>query len=818
MKILHVCKYFYPRITGVTAHVGNLAKQQQAAGHAVAVASWAQDTGVREDQAVAVLRACPGDGRSLVGLMREFRPDLIHAHSIWETTRHAVAAARQIGCPYVITTHGTWHFLGYTGALDRWRDWLRQEIWQRRILWPRVLRGAGAVIALNALEEVEGLQAGVRPQRLRRIPNAVDPDQFRPGDRQSARQGLGWPDAFTVLFVGAMQAQKGIFTLIEAVAALESDRRPRLVFCGEGPDLESAEAIVAKTGIAATTQFLGRMSRERMPALYQAADVVALPSRQEPFATVLLEAMACARPCVGTNDGGTPEIIDDGRTGCLVAPGDSRVLSEMLAGLGRAPDAARAMGRAGRQKVEERFSWPLVAVQVEAAYRQALLALCLLALLLASCPALAASPVPQALMALEPSGQSQTLNPVWDGRAISLALARGETSGFQLLLTPEEGECLDDASLVLEASEGLTIRLYRVWDIWGVPEVAVPMEQGQPRHFPVLGGTAGQTDGRPWRAVVEVAASRQAPPRVRSGSVVLRWPGGERNFPLKLVVYPFALPRRPSLLVEMNSYGDCLRLLPATSDTLLNVHRLFRHFRTTFTLVPYRQDGTLLLDCLAPSARGAKWDFTAFDAAWAGLFDGSAFADGQPVSHWILPLHTDWPCSFAAPGARECNIAGRELLAAHILEKGWQATRFQEFHNENPEHGSVAPWRLDEPASERDLEGHTLFLDYRRAACREWGDACPLAYRLDISRWQPLAAGIKRLGTGVTDWSVSADPAFLDAGAVRFFRGLGAKVLLAYGELPGFMTDGQATPWTDFSRPAGRVFPAWGRRLRPVAG
>lgn len=799
MKILHVCKYFYPRITGVTTHVGNLVRQQRLAGHKVAVATWGQEPADAADGESTVLRASPRDAPGLVGMMRQYGPDLIHAHSIWETTDLAVAAARAIGCPYVVTTHGTWHFLGYTGAMDRLWDRWRLGIWRRRMVWPRILRGAGTVVALNALEEAEGLRAGVEPGRLRRIPNAVDPGEFVPGDAAIARRALGWPEAFTVLFVGAVQAQKGIFTLLEAVAALEPAKRPRLVVCGEGPDLEAARDMTASRRLGATTAFLGRVGRVHMPELYRAADVMALPSRQEPFATALLEAMACAKPCLGCDDGGTPEIIDHGRTGRLVAPGNSRALAEALAAFGDDPESARDMGRAGRRKVEERFAWPLVAGRIEAAYKTALAAFCLLLMLLACRPALAGRAAALPLLALEPLDMAWTAAPVGDVESIHLTLARGETTGFQMVLWPEAGERPDDVSLVVDAPGGLDVRVYRLWDIWGVPEVAVPMDQGRPKPFPKLGEAAGQGNDRPWRAVVEVSAPPQVGPGVRSGRVSLRWPGGSREYTLELTVLPFALPRRPTMLVEMNSYGDCLRLLPSAPETLRDLHRLFRHFRTTFTLVPYRQDGALLLDCLAPALGDAAVDFTAFDAAWSGLFDGSAFTDGVPLSHWILPLHVGWPAALGTPEAPGRNAAVRRSLAAHLREKGWRETRFQEFHNENPEHGSPSAWRLDEPASRRDLEGHALFLGYRRAACREEVDGgCPLAYRMDISRWRPLAPEIQMMLAEVTDWSVSADPAFLDKDAVGFFREMGASWLVAYGELPGFVAEGRPTPRVAF--------------------
>ena len=279
--------------------------------------------------------------------------------------------------------------------------------------------------------------------------------------------------------------------------------------------------------------------------------------------------------------------------------------------------------------------------------------------------------------------------------------------------------------------------------------------------------------------------------------------------PIQVAVAPFALPDRPGFTLEMNSYGDYLRLLPADAETYRSIHRLFRHFRCTFTLVPYRQDGSALLDFLAPvpAADGAA-DFTAFDAALAGLFDGTAFADRQALSHFILPLRADWPCAQGTDEHRYAsgNVAMRQALARHITAMGWASTRFQEFHNENPEHGAKTPWRLDEPASTRDLAGHERFLGYQDQARAGWSGNSPLLYRIDISRWKPLRLGLQRMTGRVTDWSVSADPRFCDLEAIRFFRSLGGQWLVAYGELDGFQNQGQSTPWTVFPVRLARFF------------
>ncbi len=812
MRILHVCKHFYPRVTGVTAYVDNLGRRQQAAGHEVAAASWQTQEPSRGDEPLPTLRAAPGDGPGLVRLMREFRPDVIHAHSIWETTSLAAAAARELDRPYVLTTHGTWHFLPMTDLYDRWLERLRLGIWRRRVIWPRLLRRAGGVIALNAMEEAEARQAKVAPGRLWRIPNAVDPDVFRPGDSRAAKAALGWPDVPTVLFVGAIQAQKGVFTLLEAAARLDPQTRPRIVLCGEGPDMNKAREAARPLGEGAV--FLGRAARETMPGLYQAADATALPSREEPFATVFLEAMAAGRPCIGTNDGGTPEIIEHGHTGLLIPPGDSHALALAIDDLTRHPEKAAAMGRAGRQRVEALFPWSLVAGRIEAVYKHALAAALLLLVLCQS--ALAARVLPlDILTMIDPrTGQEASsssgktpgeTNPVWDGKAIGLAAARGETVAFQLVFFLEPGERLRNVLIRVELPGGVGWQAYRAWPIWDTPEVAVPLTGDRPAcdipGRPPDGAGAAPGPYRAWTTVVELAVPREQPAGRLQGQVRLDWDDQTLALPLALSVLPLRLPPRPAFDLEMNSYGDYLRLLPGDVETFLGIHRLMRRFRGVFTLVPYRQSGQPVLDFLAPTldSRGEP-DFTVFDAALGGLLDGDALPDGQPLTHWILPFQADWPAPFAPDnpeyGAR--NVRVRQAVARHIRDRGWLATRFQEFHNENPENGAQTPWRLDEPVTAGDMTGHDLYLGYKAMACADFGPDCPLRYRIDISSWRPLRHRLLDLAGKTTDWSVSADPRFLDRDAVRFFRALGGEWVVAYGELPGFQTRGQATPWMRF--------------------
>uniref|UniRef100_I2Q321 Glycosyltransferase n=1 Tax=Desulfovibrio sp. U5L TaxID=596152 RepID=I2Q321_9BACT len=813
MRILHVCKHFYPRVTGVTAHVEHLSREQARAGHTVAVATWGEAAGEETRPGLCVLRARPGDREGLMRLMADFEPDVLHAHSVWDVSHAAARTARRLGRPYVVTAHGTWHLLAGTLAASPWRERLRWGLWQRRVLWPRLLRGAGTVIALNAEEEADALAADVPAGRLVRIPNAVDTDVFFPGEA-----GGGGEDTFPVLFVGAMEANKGILDVVAAAGLLrKSLPRARWLLCGDGPDLPRARRAAVEAGVGEVAHFLGRVDRSDMPALYRRARLVVAPSRAEAFSTALLEAMATGLPCVGSRVGGTPEIIDHGGTGLLIPPADARALADAVRWLAEHPREAGAMGRAGREKAGRCFAWPLVAGRIERAYRLALAVFlaCLLGLAWLGRPAEAARIFPADILAMVDPRTGQAVagedarwreaSAVWDGRTVRVAAARGEATAFQLILVPDPGERLENIRIAVDLPGDVSFRSYRAWHIWDVPEVAVPLgPHGAPFAIPAACPAERQaTSGyAAFATVVELAVPRTAAAGAATGEVRVAWNGGGVALPLVLTVLPLDLPLRPAFSLEMNSYGDYQKRLPAGPETFLRIHRLFRRFRATFTLVPYRHDGSPVEDFLVPplSADGRP-DFVAFDTVLSGLFDGTAFDDGEPVDHFVLPLATGWPAAWGTDRAAYArrNIGLRLALARHIRERGWCSTRFQEFHNENPEHGARVPWRLDEPVTALDMAGHDLFAGFNQTAGRVLAGPSPLRYRIDISAWQPLRARLRRLaGRQVTDWSVSAEPAYLDREAVAFFRGLGAQWLVAYGELPGFAAGGRTTPWWRF--------------------
>ena len=186
--------------------------------------------------------------------------------------------------------------------------------------------------------------------RVRTVPNGVCLQTFQPrSDGTRIRANLGLPTCGAVVLAsGRLHETKGLDVLIDACA----DRRDLfLVVVGDGPERERLVRRAAPLG--ARAHFLGK--RDDVARIMAAADIVAVPSRAEPFGRVAIEAMACGRPVVASRVGGLLEIVVDGETGLLVPPGDAKTLSCAIATLLSDPQRARRMGAAGRLRAEARF-------------------------------------------------------------------------------------------------------------------------------------------------------------------------------------------------------------------------------------------------------------------------------------------------------------------------------------------------------------------------------------------------------------------------------------------------------------------------------
>jgi len=374
MNITHVCKVWYPRATGVTVHVDCLARWMKAAGHQVSVVTYdfsgelLPDMKWREEEhnGYRTFKTRFGNREIVQKAIEATQPDVVHAHGIWEHVHPAWEAARTAGARFALTAHGTWQFLYRTPGMESWHRRF-QFWWYYRTRWRAMARDAEAVIALNAIEEKAYHALGVK--NVYRIPNGVDCREFYPEVHTPLPATLTIPENY-IFYAGAVQTQKGIFTLLDALCRLKGKGLcPHVLVAGDGPELERSQSLARDRQL--NISFAGRVDRQYMPRLMADAGLFVLPSESEPFATVYLEAMASGTPCIGTASGGTPEIIVDGENGFLIPIGDVGMLAKVIENY-YTPETDKTIYDKIKmnavQRVQSNFDWSILTPRILQAY------------------------------------------------------------------------------------------------------------------------------------------------------------------------------------------------------------------------------------------------------------------------------------------------------------------------------------------------------------------------------------------------------------------------------------------------------------------
>lgn len=297
------------------------------------------------------------------------KTDIIHAHSYGYFQTNAGAFVKKIrDLPLVITPH--FH--------PEWSMWGGKKRKKLRNIYDKlfarsVLEATDIVICHS--ENEKGLMAGqhVPSDKIRIIPAGVDFNRFsvKPSPERF-KENFGISDKI-VLFVGRLASNKGLSLLLDAALQVISQFNDvTFVLIGEDEgERKMLEKRAEKLGIQEKIIFTGHITDdELLLSAYSACEVFVLPSEYEAFGLVLLEAMSCEKPCIATNVGGMPEVVENGRTGLLVEYGKPDVLANAIIQLLGDGEQRRDMGRAGRERVIENFTWPKIVDKIEEVYKE----------------------------------------------------------------------------------------------------------------------------------------------------------------------------------------------------------------------------------------------------------------------------------------------------------------------------------------------------------------------------------------------------------------------------------------------------------------
>lgn len=289
--------------------------------------------------------------RALQRLFAELRPDVVHTHSS-KAGIVGRAATWAAGVPCVVhTVHGL-------GFHDGQRP-LTQNLYIRSERW--AAKRCHHLIAVSP-QMVDAFEAnGIAARsKITVIPSAVDLDRFGgpPADRIAAKAALGIaPEAPVVALLARLDRLKGHADLLDALpAVLAKHPKAQVLFIGDGPDRTAVEQAVAARRLGDRVQLLGRVSRDEVPALLDAADVSVLPSHQEGQSITLLQSLLRGCGIVAYDVGGIPSVCVDGQTGKLVPRGDIDALADAIVWMLDHPDERAKLVEQGQALARLQFS------------------------------------------------------------------------------------------------------------------------------------------------------------------------------------------------------------------------------------------------------------------------------------------------------------------------------------------------------------------------------------------------------------------------------------------------------------------------------
>lgn len=279
------------------------------------------------------------------GAAVEFAPDVIHAH--WWFPGGLLALGSLTTRPIVTTLHGSDVRLARRSA---WAPLLFRRVMARSV----AVTAVSGYLAAEARAMSGGVEVAVEPM-------PVNVALFSPAATPRAA------DRF--LFVGRLNAQKGISLLLDALAATTSGASLDVV--GDGDQRAELETRARAIGVAARVRWHGAQPQERLVPLYRAATAVVIPSEGEGLGLVAVEAQLCETPVIAFRSGGLTDVIEDGRTGLLSPPGDIRALAAAMDALTARADRGAALGKAGRAAALARYSPDVVASHYASIYEGA---------------------------------------------------------------------------------------------------------------------------------------------------------------------------------------------------------------------------------------------------------------------------------------------------------------------------------------------------------------------------------------------------------------------------------------------------------------
>jgi PEP-CTERM/exosortase A-associated glycosyltransferase len=396
-RILHVLDHSLPAHSGYTFRTRALMKAQIAKGWKVAGV-----TGVRHPNPgpdvetvdgltfhrtppIAPVRSPIREWREIAALAartealaRDWKPDLLHAHSPVLDGLAALRAGKRLGIPVLYEIRAFWEDAAVGNGTGR-EGSLRYRL--TRMLESHAVKSADAVAVICEGLRGDLIARGIDPEKIIVSPNGVDLDLFgSPLPREevlAAELGIAASDA-VIGFIGSFYDYEGIDDLIAAMPALVAAQPgARLLLVGGGPMEAALKAQAAASPVEERIHFVGRVPHEAVELYYSLIDILAYPRKKMRLTDLVtplkpLEAMAQGKLVAASDVGGHRELIEDGTTGTLFAPNDPVAIAVALSGLLERRDLWDERRRTARAFVETHRNWSSNILRYEPVYQRLL--------------------------------------------------------------------------------------------------------------------------------------------------------------------------------------------------------------------------------------------------------------------------------------------------------------------------------------------------------------------------------------------------------------------------------------------------------------
>lgn len=369
---------YYPIIGGAEIFAQHVAEHLVKTGHSVDVITVRKVgslSGYEQINGVGVYRANYLKVRYLrfltffpsliwqaVSLDRKKNYDIIH--SVGDIAIEAgTIVSRLRGKKHLITTQGggdLMEFISQKSILDR----------PRMSLLKYGLKRASLVHAVSSYMKKVATRLGAKDVVV--IPNGVDTSKFKPMDKQKLREKHGYsPKESIIISTSRLTPKNGMDDLIRAAARVcQEFSNIRLVIIGEGVQRPELERLIRELKLEGMVELPGSVPNVQIPEYLNLADIFVRPALDEGFGISFIEAMACQLPVIGSAVGGILDVIQDGRNGLMVAPGDIDDITQKITTLLLDKELGQRLADGGYKTVQQKFTWQAVLKQIDSLYER----------------------------------------------------------------------------------------------------------------------------------------------------------------------------------------------------------------------------------------------------------------------------------------------------------------------------------------------------------------------------------------------------------------------------------------------------------------